>query len=328
MNDTLYIIGNGFDLHHGLKTSYQTFAFYLQDHYEQVYEYLTSYFGLPHLDREKKEDSWNPLWAEFEKTLADLDFETVLDDNTDYLPNIGSPDFRDRDWHTYQVEIESVVDRLTSGLFIAFKEFILNVEYPALRPESKLEIDKNALFLNFNYTNTLGSYYGIEDDNILFIHNEAMDEEAELVLGHGVHPDNFKFKLPEPPEGISDEDLEEWRQEMGDRYSYSYVSGQHEIRTYFSKSFKQTKTIIKNNIGFFEMLKEVRNIIVIGHSLSEVDELYIKKVNDCIKSDDAIWTVTYYSESAKDSHKEKLLSLGLSESQINVVHINDLTQGE
>ncbi|TOO33607.1 AbiH family protein, partial [Vibrio parahaemolyticus] len=38
MPDTLYIIGNGFDLHHGMQTSYESFKLYLQRKHQFVFD--------------------------------------------------------------------------------------------------------------------------------------------------------------------------------------------------------------------------------------------------------------------------------------------------
>ena len=48
--DTLYIIGNGFDLFHGLNTSYKSFGFYLKGKHSEIYDYLIEYYGLPYLE--------------------------------------------------------------------------------------------------------------------------------------------------------------------------------------------------------------------------------------------------------------------------------------
>lgn len=58
----LYIIGNGFDIHHGLNTSYQAFAFFLQDNYSKIHDYLVEDYGLPYLDRDNEQDKRDPLW--------------------------------------------------------------------------------------------------------------------------------------------------------------------------------------------------------------------------------------------------------------------------
>lgn len=43
----LFIIGNGFDLHHGLKTSYRDYALFLQTRYPDVMD--NAMFKAPHI---------------------------------------------------------------------------------------------------------------------------------------------------------------------------------------------------------------------------------------------------------------------------------------
>ncbi len=321
---TLYIIGNGFDRYHGLDTRYQTFAFYLQDNYSTIYEYLINYYGLPDLDRDDEDCYNDPLWADFEKALADLDFQTVLDDNTSLLPNFASDEFRDRDYHTYQIEMELIVDDLTKNLFKAFKEFILNLQFPASIDDRKLCLNKNALYLNFNYTDTLEKYYEISTENILYIHKKAKTENTDLVLGHGIDPDNFISEDPKPPEGLSDDAYEAWRQDMADNYDYSYETGKSELMSYFTKSFKQTEKIIEESSAFFKKIARVDKVIILGHSLSDVDKPYLSKVFNSIINKNSIWTVSYYSNPEKATHTQKLIDLGLHDNQINLIKIDKL----
>ena len=310
MNEKLYIIGNGFDIYHGLSTRYESFAFYLQDNAREIYDLLIQYYSLPHLDKKNPDSVYGLcLWSEFEKTLADLDFEQVLDDNTDYLPNISSDDFRDRDWHSYQIEMEMIVDKLTKDLFSQFKEFINSREYPELEESKRLNLDESALFFNFNYTNTLGHYYQIDESNILYIHNKA-NSQYTLVLGHSINPESFRID-------------EQKQQEMADDYDFSYESGKEEIMTYFSKSFKPTEKIINENLLFFNKCSAVKKIYILGHSLSEIDEPYIVKILDSVTKDVSL-IVTYYSEAEKESHKSKLMELGVEEERITVIKMNEL----
>lgn len=52
----LYIIGNGFDLYHGLDTKYQTFAKYLAENDSEVYDLLLTYYGLPDISEDPVRD--------------------------------------------------------------------------------------------------------------------------------------------------------------------------------------------------------------------------------------------------------------------------------
>ncbi|MBL7921697.1 MAG: bacteriophage abortive infection AbiH family protein [Bacteroidia bacterium] len=320
---TLYIIGNGFDRYHGLVTSYQAFAFFLQDNYSDIYDNIIKYYGLKDIDRDEDEDHWDPEWAVFEKAMADLNSEEILDEFTDYLANPANDDFSDGDWDTYRIEIQGVVDNLTINLFKAFKEFILQVEFPDDTENTKLHLEIKSLYLTFNYTDTLEKYYGISKDRILYIHKSAHAKDETLILGHGVDPQSFIPEEPKPPEGLNEEDLMNWQEQQADNFELSFEMGKDELLTYFSKSFKHTDNIINENIGFFKKINHIENIIVLGHSLSDVDMPYIKKVYESIQKN-ATWAVSYHRDEDKEVFKETLVNLGVRPEDIRLVKLNEL----
>lgn len=320
---TLYIIGNGFDLYHGLNTSYQSFAFYLQGHHADIYDLLTEYFGLPHLHKDSSNDDWD-LWSQFEQALANMDYEQVLDDNSDYLANPAHEDFSDADWHALQIEMQGVSDKLTKKMFEAFKSFITAVHFPPLSADKKLNIDTTATFLNFNYTDTLERYYSVLATNILYIHGKASTPGITLVLGHGVEPGSFKKEKPKPPANATEEELEWWRQKMADSYDLSYEMGKDEILGYYYGSFKQTRKIIDDNGTFFDGLKGTEKVIVLGHSLGEVDHPYLSKVAECINNSGIPWIVSYHRDEHKGLFINNLLKLGIQEKQIHLIKMNEL----
>lgn len=324
MAKTLYIIGNGFDRYHGLSTSYQLFAFFLKARYSDIYDLFTKYYGLPDLDINNINSYWNPHWAQFESALADLDFESVLDDNTDYIANPGSEDFRDRDWHAYQIEMERIVNKLTKDLFKAFKEFILRVDFPDTMDGKLLLLEHDSIFLSFNYTDTLEKYYGIKPSRIVYIHGRAKSPYDTLILGHGVDPAEFGEDEEKQPEGLSEEELERWQEYMANKYDYSYSSGKDELMSYFYSSYKSTDEIIKNNLEHFQEFSKVKKIIVLGHSISKVDQPYFKKIIDMLDGKAVIWTVTYHSDSELISHLENLVSLGVNKTDIELIKIETL----
>lgn len=317
---TLYIIGNGFDLHHRLDTSYKSFGLFLKAEYSTLYDQLLEFFGLP--DLSVSDFDVDPLWKDFEHSLSLLDVDTVFDEHSNYLANPSSSGFRDRDWHAFEIEMERVVDDLTSKLFEAFRKFILNVKYPSpCNIEGALSLNRHSHYLSFNYTNTLQKYYSIPNAQITYIHGEARDNE--IILGHGVDPQSFVPKEPIAPEGLNDEEYERWYEYMSDQYDYSFESGKSALQTYFSKSFKSTQDIIISYTDFFEAASNVEQVYILGHSLSDVDLPYFKKIFSSARNLKNI-TVTYYSDWEFLSHKKTLIALGVSENKINLVKINSL----
>ena len=104
----LYIIGNGFDIYHGLDTRYSSFGLYLKKNYQAVYELLLEYYGFTDLDPKTASLISDPLWSDFETNMARLDIDSVLEAHTDYMPNYASDNFRDRDRYSFQIEMEKI----------------------------------------------------------------------------------------------------------------------------------------------------------------------------------------------------------------------------
>lgn len=314
MIEKLYIIGNGFDLHHHLKTSYLDFANYLKVNNRDLYDTLESYVEYP--------DSENDLWSNFESNLAKLNIEAILSDHEDRLPNYASEEYRDRDKYVFPDIMLEYFHKLTEGLFGKFEDFIQSVILSKSIVESEIELDKDAFFLNFNYTNSLEILYEISPKKILYIHNSAFYSSDQIVLGHGIDPSTFEDKGIEPPDDIDPEDYEKWYRDNDD-YDYSYDEGRDNLMAYFKATYKSTTEIISANRSFFQSLKDVKEIIILGHSMSEIDMPYFEKIRNCV-DENAVWKVSYYSKSEYDSHKLKLDQLNISENRRILFQISDL----
>jgi hypothetical protein len=310
----LYVIGNGFDLHHGLKTSYYDFSEYLKENNPQLFGTLEKYISYPISD--------DSLWSRFEENLANLDADEILSENSDYLPNIASDDFRSRDLHTFPDIMHEQFLQLTSGLLSEFKNFILAVRFPDSAYEQKLRIDKDSIFLNFNYTNTLERLYNITNNQINYIHNSVYRNRDEIILGHGIDPENFEKEIPTPPDNLDEEDYEEWYR-MNNDYDYSFDTGRESLYEYFKIMHKPTKQIIENNKIFFDSLDIIDEIYIFGHSISEVDILYFQKLAKSV-SPNSKWSFSYYSHENIPILKNSLIGAGVKEDQISSIRLQDI----
>lgn len=319
----LYIIGNGFDLHHKLKTEYKEFARFLSRKNRETYDALLMYYGLPDIDWSMGHTNRLNEWSQFESALSQLAFEEVLEHNSDLIARPGSPDFKDGDWHTFQIEMQMLIEKLTIGLIKEFQIFILNVDFPPLNKDLIINLDRDSIFLNFNYTETLELYYAVPKNNICYIHNKANQLDKSIILGHGVDPNKFIPQDPKAPENLTEEELEYWNQELTDSYDYSYSSAKSELLTYFTKSFKNTAQIIEENKAFFNSINDVDSTLVLGHSLSDVDEAYFKEIIKRVKATNK-WTVSYYGDSEKLAHMERMKLLGVNTSNLNLVRLEEL----
>lgn len=315
---TLYIIGNGFDIFHGLNTRYTSFGIFLKDKYYKLYDYFIKYFGLPDLDENNEDDLYDPLWSQFEAELANLNIEEVLIDHEEFAANPMSDDFSEGDWDTIAVMVDEIRESLTTQMLTAFKEFINKVEY--VENQRLLNLERNALFLSFNYTNTLSKYYKVERTQICFIHNKA-DESSPLVLGHAFDPSQLKENDPRPPQDLSEEELGEWYDRMAEM-DLSIEKGKTQLSKYFKQSYKSAESNIATHIDFFNSLENISKIFVLGHSLADVDQPYFKKIVEMTNLPE--WIVSYYNINEQDQRRQILKDIGVKESQIHLVTLAEL----
>ena len=120
MANTLYIIGNGFDLHHGIPSSYKAFGEYLQKRDSGTYDVVEKYF-----------DVNAQFWAEFEEHLASFDSDLLIEDASDFLVSYAAEDWSDAYHHDYQYEIEQAVGAISKTLRLRFAEWISAAQDPS-----------------------------------------------------------------------------------------------------------------------------------------------------------------------------------------------------
>lgn len=129
------------------------------------------------------ESDENGLWSNFEQNLDTFDHGAFCSDHDNTDP-LGDDNFQPN--HMFGVldeliqESEGMIEKMQQALFNRLDEIDYNdTNCRALSP------DPNALFLTFNYTQTLNRLYSIPDDNILHIHHSIAKDGCDLVFGHG-----------------------------------------------------------------------------------------------------------------------------------------------
>ena len=317
---TLYIIGNGFDLHHKLDTWYSTYGIFLKNNHPDIYDVFIEYYGFGDLDEDDEESLKDPLWCQFEASLAQMDGDLLLENHVEHVPNYSSDDFRDRDRYDIQIYIENIVDKATLKMRQTFEEFIDSVVYPNISDLDIIDIHKDSIFLTFNYTDTLERYYNVNRNKIEYIHNKSGEGDG-LILGHGINPAEFEEQEEQPP--TDPEEYERWVEWKSDQYDYSIERGKDEVRSYFQKSFKPSQDVISQNITFFDKINDYKTIYVLGHSLADVDRAYFDKVVASV-SLKAVWVVTYFRSTEKKARKNRMKEFGIKKRQVVLVQMKDL----
>ncbi len=296
-NNRLYIIGNGFDLHHGLKSRYWDFRAYLVDKDNDLVEKLEEYFG---------DDA---LWSDFEETLSYLDTEQIIDECSNYLVSYGAEDWSDAYHHDYQYEVQKRIDIITEDLKKRFTEWILQLTLPADVTGKKISLKPNSSFINFNYTDTLQKLYGVTDINIFYIHNKAVDNNSTLILGHSRDPKTNKTL----EEQYNDEDTD-----------VRVAEGNQILNSYFEQTYKSTGTIIAENGHYFEELKDIKEIYVLGHSLSDVDLPYFQEIIKHIDKASVKWKVSIYNKKELLHHSEIFKLLDIDTKLVKFQRLNNI----
>jgi len=289
-NKTLYIIGNGFDLHHGLPTQYWRFKNYLEATDREVFDWVESYIAID-------ED-----WAELELSLADLDTENIVTELEGFLVSYSAEDWSDAGHHDFLYEVEKVATGLSSGLQQHFADWIRSIPLPDRDqvPQLLTSLDKDADYLTFNYTSTLTKLYDIPPENILHIHGEGEDESSDLVLGHA-RTAAERLLLQD---GVDEDTDTRFAEAMGI------------LDDYFDKTFKPSAKIIEQQKPYFEGLKSITQVVVLGHSLSKVDEAYFLALVEALQASPR-WTVAVRSLDENTSKAACLIDFGVPSESID-----------
>ncbi|OQW35484.1 MAG: hypothetical protein A4E19_01610 [Nitrospira sp. SG-bin1] len=290
------MIGNGFDLYHGIKSSYGGFGRYLEQVNFELHEVVKTY--LP----------FEGDWKNLEAKLAHLDVDFIVDNASAFLDSYGAEDWSDSYHHDYQYEVEKIVDALSSGLKAAFTAWAKTLKIPDVSSCSVplLPLDAGARYLNFNYTSTLQRLYQISPGRVLHIHNSVADNQPDLVLGHAVNP----YGRQSLNHGLDLEAQDTRETEANDI-----------LDSYFFATYKPVHEIVKKHRGYFDSLAGIEEIYVVGHSLSEVDIPYFVEIVNATRYSDPEWVVTYYIQSEILEMNSTLVSAGVPSHKVRFIEI-------
>lgn len=275
MRKRLVVVGNGFDIAHGLPTSYKHFVKQLKQEQQGFFDIICRYIP---------EDA---LWASFEQALSQIDVDQLHDNNSCYLLGYGDENWKDSAHHDYQYMIGEDLS-FAEDIPKYFFEWISKIDTHVLPKFDCDIVDKENIYLSFNYTNTLENVYNIPAKNILYIHGKAMQND-ELIIGH--HSDDL-LQYESEPEFSSEEEKQIYYDNYNEDVRISEANGI--IRTYFRTTYKDTASIIQKNRDFFDMLSNINEVYIYGHSMSLIDFDYFSEIYNSV-SNACKWHIFYHS---------------------------------
>lgn len=368
-NTHLYIIGNGFDRYHGAESGYMNFRRYLYKRDPMIVGYFDLYFGPRSLDRSFSSPlgwlwcmqpydfrrhygvrypiaTWTKsnLWCDFERYMGELNREKVFDVLDSKLPTIDEDDdnFSYASFFSPLDEIKGMVDLCTTKMRYHFHRWVNTLHYQKGFKGRMLDIDREALFLNFNYTLFLESEYGVDNGNICYIHGSRKDPLGSLVLGHHSNDEEaferwiYKNKnrrryraVQKDDKGhyypndklvylayfLEDDTKSNWRLPI--RY-YAADYARYYFEGYYSDTEKKTDCIIAKHEAFFDSLKDIKEVTVLGHSLADVDMPYFFKVKESIRLE-ARWSISYHTNADKQRMKNFTRKMQIQEDNITYI---------
>lgn len=284
----LFIIGNGFDLAHGLKTSYEDFRHYLLEEYpeadpeeftmpdvsmmpdggvtiddETAVSFIMRIISLTEGDK----------WRDVEITLGILDFSECFDWLTYDRDSDGDIDpwkqvYRNEDAASNLVLPMAKITEYFSNWIDTIE---LSDEISVKDDLAKLMNADEDLFLTFNYTETLEWFYGAK--NVCHIH--GMQGE-EILFGHGNDNDN------------SEENMRD------------YIGAENALDQIQASLRKDTGSAVDRHKEFFDSINSnVDKVYSFGFSFSEVDSVYIEQICRRLTNPNVVWYLNDYDNKVK-----------------------------
>ena len=278
MTDILYIIGNGFDLHHELRTSYANFRDDFVKKSSVLFNDLLDIYG----DAPQNDNLW---WNDFENMLGKVDYECLS-----------------KSRNGEAIGFMKVRNLMKGKLPPLFGKWIKDVDRQIVLNKMILmdELDANALFFTFNYTLLLEKAYHVKEENVWHIHGSVKHPD-DIVVGH----DANGGQLGKYTQEYNKDQL---------RISPSYADN---INQEALNGVKKVENRIYLQEDKFYKYCDVKRFIAMGFSFNDIDMPYIEKIISVNKNiAETEWIIYWHSNGEYSIMKDKLQKMGINGAKI------------
>ncbi|MBR5747509.1 MAG: bacteriophage abortive infection AbiH family protein [Prevotella sp.] len=279
--NNIVIVGNGFDVNHGLPSSYANFKEWLRANDKDLFGFLDRYIDVS--------GEW---WNDFERNLSSINIPQLIREipqNESQTPTITGlpPDFsHPASWK---------LDDIHKNVSMRFTDWAKSLD--GIEAKKTVDLPKASLYISFNYTCTLERVYGIDENRIVYIHGKALRGD-ELIYGHGKN----QFVLERDV-------MQRYGLYRSDDFLKAGTYGNSEYELTFHLSYWQKYIQLAN---YYDVLlpsvKNANMVYVYGLSFSEVDFPYIQWITE--KNQNLKWIVSWHLENDKKCISETLRKLG------------------
>ena len=280
--ERLYVIGNGFDIHHCIDSKYWDFKKWVQKNRKD-----SSLIGL--MDTFFSND--REFWGDVENALGEYDEESV----TDFCEPESPEDFKfDRpgQWQDgLEGSIPWVFGQTMDEFRDAFDAWVKSIDISDI--ETDLILPQTSKYLTFNYTETLEAAYRIPQNNVLHIHGSRIIPGDEFVIGHG------NIRDMEAPL-------------MNEEILLPYQNAYSEVIRIMNEWAKAPESIIEKNAVFFQSLKTTKAVCIMGLSYNDIDMPYLKKIASSVSAD-CKWWLYYFTKDDFEKAKSSVGGLGIND---------------
>lgn len=273
--ETLFVIGNGFDLFHNLPTKYLHFYHWLKcggkDSFIAALERLYP----------SKYGERNLLWYDFERALGEFDINSIFDQNFQGESS------------TWYPQIDNVVTKNISDIVNLIKDLVKDWsnKIDVFQAKRLLPLSGECKYLTFNYTSTLEDIYNIPKSQICHIHGYCKSKD-NIIIGHNTYLDMDK---------IEDNEDDFWIGKAKAKIADSMCA-------LFKKCDEE---IHYRKPDFFKSIKGVNRIVILGHSLSPIDKPYFGQIRH-LADEDVHWHISKHSFSDEELIEEFVTTMKIS----------------
>lgn len=283
----LFIIGNGFDLAHGIPTRYLDYRDFLKSNSEteDFCMHMENTYGLG-----DAKDYW---WHDFETNLGEGDaFETDFEIMgecaiNEMVTDDGEEMYDVEDTLRYHFEPYYIfMNQLNKTVL----QWVESIDINNIKPIFEKIKEQDSYFFTFNYTEVLEKVYKIPANRICHIHGSMA--EKSVIVGHGNLDviDKYKKEAYEKEERL-------------DKNGAEISRGIYE---FYMASFKDTQKIVEIKESIINHYMGVEDLYIFGHSLGKVDMLYFQEIKKRV-SKTANWYFYVFSDEMEFQEKEKEL---------------------
>lgn len=301
MSKRLYIIGNGFDKAHGIPSGYLDFRIWLKINDNELLEDI--------------EDIWEnntQLWNDFERNLGVIDYKSVEEKYKDYKlyeALMAEREFRKLhpefppmlEHHGIEEKLKPLVKRISE----AFNAWVYTLNNSIKTYKPILDIDKNAFYITFNYTDTLEYLYDISNEAILHLHGRANSSE-EILFGHNKTYMQIQLEIEDQYLKIGSASINDFSLWMGSLQKNVHYN-----------LYIHSPTLAQN-------INDISDIYVLGYSFNEIDSVYIDDIFRRAYQSAPIWHISYYSETDKERIFNFIKNNRISLEKFRLIEISDI----